>query len=206
LSALASDEDGVLHYDFVRGNVLITNKILEDDTYEIKGVIDFEKVCKGPFIADIARTLAFLYVDVKFKEEVEVKKWFLERGYIKRGLNKLPNRQMGKWANGQMGKWANGQMDKLPNGQMDKLPNGQMDKWTNGQMDKWANSHSSAASRHGRAGRSSGSSELEKLVSIYWIRDFWKFLQHNPYESLSSNEHYIRTRDKLIDRGYIKFF
>lgn len=135
----SSAENNPLHYDFVRGNILFSNKLLEDDTYEITGIIDFEKVCRGPLLADISRTLAFLYVDCKYKTEKEVYKWFFIRGYFKRG--------------------------KLKFVKDIKL--------------------------------------LELFAGYFLLRDFWKFLEHNPYESLWQNEHFIRTRDKLLERKYL---
>jgi len=80
----------IMHYDFVRGNILFSNKLNKNlDIYPITGILDFEKVCIGPEIADIARTLAFLLVDCKFKDVITVRKRFLISGYIKRGKNKL---------------------------------------------------------------------------------------------------------------------
>ena len=72
-----------LHMDFVRGNVLF-----EGDT--ITGVIDFEKAANGHPVFDVARTLAFLLVDCKYKTAPQVRKYFLYSGYHKRGQAKLP--------------------------------------------------------------------------------------------------------------------
>jgi hypothetical protein len=36
------------------------------------------------------------------------------------------------------------------------------------------------------------------------LHDFYKFLLHNPYESLASNEHYIRTIALLKARGVLE--
>lgn len=133
-------QEGILHYDFVRGNILFSKKIDKKlDIYPITGILDFEKVCMGPFIADIARTLAFLIIDCKYKDEITINKRFLVSGYERRGGNKLP-----------------------------------FDVGNN--------------------------PELEDLLCFFWLRDFWKFLVHNPYEFLYMNEHYIRTRDRLIQR------
>lgn len=44
---------------------------------------------------------------------------------------------------------------------------------------------------------------LEELLNFYWIYDFYKFLKHNPYESLHLNEHFIRTRNILVQRKMI---
>ena len=76
-----------LHMDFVRGNVLF-------DRYEISGVIDFEKAAIGDPIIDVARTLAFLYVDSKYKSEEDVRKYFLQRGYFKRSGQRLSSSQL----------------------------------------------------------------------------------------------------------------
>ncbi len=67
-----------LHMDFVRGNILF-------DGSAIVGVLDFEKTAHGPRVFDIARTLAFLLVDCKYKEEAKIRKYFLKSGYNKRG-------------------------------------------------------------------------------------------------------------------------
>jgi Ser/Thr protein kinase RdoA (MazF antagonist) len=70
-----------LHMDFVRGNVLFEGA-------RISGILDFEKTALGHPIVDIARTLAFLLVDCKYKSTEKVYKYFLYSGYQKRGLNK----------------------------------------------------------------------------------------------------------------------
>lgn len=75
----------ILHMDFVRGNVLFNSK------KEITGIIDFEKCAYGPRVLDISRTLAFLLVDCKYKEEEKIRKYFLISGYVKRGNMKLPS-------------------------------------------------------------------------------------------------------------------
>ncbi|MDK2899446.1 MAG: hypothetical protein PWQ10_633 [Patescibacteria group bacterium] len=121
-----------LHMDFVRGNVLFAEK-------EISGVIDFEKAALGHCVVDIARTLAFLLVDCKYKTNEKVYKYFLYSGYKKRGRNK----DIGN--------------DMIRN----------------------------------------------KLVNMFLMYDFYKFLRHNHYESLSLNEHFIRTKDILIKYGVI---
>lgn len=77
----------LLHMDFVRGNILFS----EDKDLKIEGIIDFEKVCLGPRILDIARTLAFLLVDCKYKSDAKIRKYFLYNGYQKRGGIKLPD-------------------------------------------------------------------------------------------------------------------
>ena len=35
---------------------------------------------------------------------------------------------------------------------------------------------------------------LRQLVEFFLLHDFYKFLRHNPYESLAQNEHFTRTR------------
>jgi Ser/Thr protein kinase RdoA (MazF antagonist) len=67
-----------LHMDFVRGNILF-------DSSGISGILDFEKTAFGHPLFDIARTLAFLLVDCKYKSETKVRKYFLYSGYHKRG-------------------------------------------------------------------------------------------------------------------------
>lgn len=67
-----------LHMDFVRGNILFTNTT-------ITGILDFEKTARGSTLFDIARTLAFLMVDCKYKNQEQIRKYFLRSGYKKRG-------------------------------------------------------------------------------------------------------------------------
>lgn len=45
---------------------------------------------------------------------------------------------------------------------------------------------------------------LKKLTNFYLFYDFYKFLKHNPYENLKSNNHYIRTVDYLIKLGILE--
>lgn len=117
----------ILHMDFVRGNVLFVDK-------KISGVIDFEKTTVGHTVVDIARTLAFLLVDCKYKTNEKVIKYFLYSGYIKRGNNKNIGDDLIR----------------------------------------------------------------SKFVDMFLIYDFYKFLRHNPYESLHQNEHFVRTMDILV--------
>ncbi len=123
-----------LHMDFVRGNILF----VDDDAPAITGILDFEKAAWGPVVFDIARTLAFLIVDCKYKEEVKVRKYFLQSGYNKRGQNTFVTSEL-----------------------------------------------------------------LEDLLDFFLLHDFYKFLRHNPYESLERNEHFIRTRDFLLKRNIL---
>jgi len=123
-----------LHMDFVRGNILF-------DGYRISGILDFEKTAAGHPIMDIARTLAFLLVDCKYKTNEKVTKHFLYSGYQKRGKNKDIGDSIAR----------------------------------------------------------------NKLVEMFLFYDLYKFLLHNPYESLESNEHYIRTKDILVKYGVILY-
>lgn len=81
-----TSHDQILHMDFVRGNVLFS----EHKKSKITGVIDFEKTSYGHPLFDIARTLAFLLVDCKYKDEDKIRKYFLYSGYNKRGQSTLP--------------------------------------------------------------------------------------------------------------------
>lgn len=127
----------LLHMDFVRGNVLFD---ITADKPALTGIIDFEKVAYGHPLFDVARTLAFLLVDCKYKPEEKIRKYFLKSGYHKRGSREL------------------------------------------------------------RLITSNGVDILEGLVDLFLVHDLYKFMLHNPYESLSANEHYVRTRNKLIER------
>lgn len=124
----------VLHMDFVRGNILYNNST----PLEITGIIDFEKASVGSFIFDVARTLAFLLVDCKYKSEKEVRKSFLKSGYIKSGVYKPKSFKY-----------------------------------------------------------------LNEITLTYLIYDFYKFLKHNPYEFLSSNEHFLKTCEILLKTNLI---
>jgi len=44
---------------------------------------------------------------------------------------------------------------------------------------------------------------LENLVNLFLVHDFYKFLRHNPYDSLKLNEHFARTKQLLLDRGIL---
>lgn len=41
---------------------------------------------------------------------------------------------------------------------------------------------------------------LDVLTDLFLVYDLYKFMCHNPYESLAHNEHYIRTKDELLRR------
>jgi Ser/Thr protein kinase RdoA (MazF antagonist) len=41
---------------------------------------------------------------------------------------------------------------------------------------------------------------LEELIDLFLLYDLYKFLKHNPYESLHENTHYLRTREILLRR------
>jgi aminoglycoside phosphotransferase (APT) family kinase protein len=118
--------------DFVRGNILFSG-------FEITGILDFEKTALGHPIMDMARTLAFLLVDCKYKTEEKVNKYFVQSGYTKRGANK----------------------------------------------------------------ETINDDDRGLLVEMFLLYDLYKFLRHNPYESLYENEHYIRTKDILVKYGVI---
>lgn len=44
---------------------------------------------------------------------------------------------------------------------------------------------------------------LEHLTDMFLLYDFYKFLRHNPYEYLPTNEHFVRTKNLLLERGVI---
>jgi len=129
---LQSIDSQILHMDFVRGNILFNDK------KEITGIIDFEKCSYGPRVLDIARTLAFLLIDCKYKSEEKIRKYFLFSGYSKRGKMKLPSAKL-----------------------------------------------------------------INILVEYFLLYDLFKFLYHTPYESLKDNEHFIRTRNRLLESKVI---
>jgi Ser/Thr protein kinase RdoA (MazF antagonist) len=122
-----------LHMDFVRGNILFT-----PTTSQVSGILDFEKVAWGHPTFDVARTLAFLLVDCKYKTEPKIRKYFLHSGYNKRGKATF-----------------------------------------------------------------TGGANLEKLIDMFLTYDFYKFLLHNPYESLPDNEHFVRTQALLHERNIV---
>jgi hypothetical protein len=139
----------VLHLDFVRSNILFSTSSPNDsaDDLIISGLLDFEKTAYGHSLFDIARSLAFLLVDCKYKTEPQVRKYFLYSGYQKRGNNQLPKVRI---------------------------------KDTNQSLDL-----------------------LERLIDIFLLYDLYKFLRHNPYQSLLENEHFLRTRDLMLSRKII---
>jgi Ser/Thr protein kinase RdoA (MazF antagonist) len=134
-----------LHMDFVRGNVLFLGTATHP---ELSGILDFEKVACGPPIIDVARTLAFLLVDSKYKSPYHIRKYFLSSGYNKRG-----------------------QASCLP-----------------------IRIHASSRTIN----------LLEELVTYFLVYDLYKFMRHNPYQSLAGNEHYTRTISLLQGRGVIQ--
>ena len=80
----------MLHMDFVRGNLLFApanpdDADLQEGNVRLTGILDFEKASYGSPLYDIARTLAFLLVDCKYKTARQVTRYFLRSGYIKRG-------------------------------------------------------------------------------------------------------------------------
>lgn len=140
----------MLHMDLVRGNILFdsTDKhpeaMLQTGGYAITGILDLEKTAYGHPVFDIARTLAFLLVDSKYKSPEKVRKYFLHSGYVKRGARKIPH------------------ITYTQNGEKHDV--------------------------------------LAALTTFFMLHDFYKFLRHNPYESLHENEHFLRTRAMLIDQ------
>ncbi|HUD11755.1 MAG TPA: phosphotransferase [Candidatus Saccharimonadia bacterium] len=133
-----------LHMDFVRGNLLFDTR---DGNLVVSGILDFEKTSFGHPILDVARTLAFLLVDSKYKTEVHVRKYFLQSGYGKRGQ------------------------------------------------------HPFKAIRITQGNHTLNL--LDELTNMFLFHDFYKFLRHNPYESLQANEHYVRTFQYLSRRGLL---
>ncbi len=129
-----------LHMDFVRGNILFEN----ETTPKLTGILDFEKTAFGHPSFDIARTLAFLLVDCKYKEPEKIRKYFLASGYTKRGAATFVDIKF-----------------------------------------------------------SEDETLLESLIELFLIYDFYKFLKHNPYESLAENEHYARTKDILLSKDIL---
>lgn len=125
-----------LHMDLVRGNVLFDNAT-------VTGILDFEKTAYGHPLFDIARTLAFLLVDCKYKQPQKVRKYFLQSGYHKRGAMQLTPIAIGSY------------------------------------------------------------DVLQELTDFFLLHDFYKFLRHNPYESLHQNKHFVRTKLMLLKRGLI---
>ena len=130
-----------LHMDLVRSNILFTPK------GKISGILDFEKIAVGHPLFDIARSLAFLLVDCKYKTAEKIRHSFLESGYAKNiqaGLPRVKYTYRGK------------PLDLL-----------------------------------------------DSLVDMFLLYDFYKFLRHNPYESLGDNQHYVRTRNRLLQSGIL---
>jgi len=44
---------------------------------------------------------------------------------------------------------------------------------------------------------------VQALTGLFLLYDLYKFLRHNPYESLHQNQHYIRTVDELTGRRLV---
>lgn len=83
-----------LHLDLVRGNVLYDSGSNIDTPWRIgdislTGLIDFEKVARGPAILDLARTYAFLIIDCARKTSNKIFKYLINSGYNKRGKNQI---------------------------------------------------------------------------------------------------------------------
>lgn len=133
-----------LHMDFVRGNILFAHT----PEITISGILDFEKTAYGHPQFDIARTLAFLLVDCKYKSADKIEKYFLNSGYNKRGKTVLRNISI----------------------------------------------------------KNTERTLLEELTTLFLVYDFYKFLRHNPYESLGLNEHFVRTKKILISQQLLTSF
>ena len=93
LRATAKLKAQPLHLDLVRGNLLfLKNDNRSRETWRVgsillSGVIDFEKAAAGHPILDLARSYAFLVVDVANKPPEKILKYLMESGYRKRGRN-----------------------------------------------------------------------------------------------------------------------
>lgn len=85
----------LLHMDFVRGNILFNAPSASSElmigSVRISGILDFEKVAYGSILHDLARTLAFLLVDCKYKTNQQIYKYFIRSGYIKHGKGQAPD-------------------------------------------------------------------------------------------------------------------
>jgi Ser/Thr protein kinase RdoA (MazF antagonist) len=130
----------ILHMDFVRGNVLFDQN--NGGTF-ISGILDFEKAGYGTCHLDIARTLAFLLIDCKYKAKNEIHNRFLISGYVCSNQVNFTNI---------------------------KIQSSSRDIYL-----------------------------LEELTKMFVLHDFYKFLRHNPYEFLSENEHFLRTKQYLLE-------
>jgi len=140
----------------------------------ITGIIDFEKTALGPTLVDLARTYAFLIVDCP-KPIADIQRYFLHSGYFK-FLRKI-NQPIPKTV-------AEG---GNPSVRCDSpMPMGGIDTVSE-ELDGlfFANS-------------------FQKLVNFFLIYDFYKFLSHNPYESLPKNYHFCRTHDILEGRNILE--
>ncbi len=88
----------VLHMDFVRGNVIFNSQPTSDaisfGKAHISGIIDFEKTTYGNPVLDVARTLAFLLVDCKYKSAEKIRKYFLYSGYMKHGKGLITSEKL----------------------------------------------------------------------------------------------------------------
>lgn len=83
----------LLHMDFVRGNVLFATGGASGFTIgdvSLSGVIDFEKAAVGRVSFDMARTFAFLLADCSAKTEAQLRRYFIDSGYVKRGGGVMP--------------------------------------------------------------------------------------------------------------------
>lgn len=146
LTQTARQKPQPLHLDLVRGNLLYkktpkTNSATwQINSLTLSGIIDFEKAASGAPILDLARSYAFLLVDVAHKSPNKIFKYLVNSGYQKRGQNSIT-------------------LDPKP---------------------------------------------FESLTNFFLFHDFYKFLRHNPYESLHQNHHFVQTRNLLLDRKVLK--
>lgn len=83
----------LLHMDFVRGNILFDHADPESrwaiDSLALTGILDLEKIAVGHPLVDIARSLAFLITDCSNKTEAQIRRYFLQSGYIRRGQSQV---------------------------------------------------------------------------------------------------------------------
>jgi hypothetical protein len=83
----------LLHMDFVRGNILF-DAPRPSDRWQIgdialTGLLDLEKAAVGHPLVDIARTLTFLLADCSQKSVLQLRRYFLDSGYNKRGASRI---------------------------------------------------------------------------------------------------------------------
>jgi Ser/Thr protein kinase RdoA (MazF antagonist) len=57
--------------------------------------------------------------------------------------------------------------------------------------------------KRGQNKKTINESNLKNLVEMFLLYDLYKFMRHNPYESLFQNEHFVRTKDILVRYGVV---